>query len=61
MEGLKKLKGFAEELKEKGYTVNVRHNGDAILRMGKEAEPGILSLFGPIEVLDLKAVAKILM
>ncbi|MFQ5888210.1 MAG: hypothetical protein ACE5HY_05890 [Candidatus Hydrothermarchaeales archaeon] len=60
MESLKKLKGFAEELKKKGYTVNISHKGEVILRMGKEAEPGILSLFGPIEVLDLKAVARIL-
>ncbi len=60
MESLKKLKGFAEELKGKGYTVNVRHEGNVILRMGKDADPGILSLFGPIEIKDLKAVAKFL-
>lgn len=60
MEGLKKLKGVAEELKEKGYTVNVRHEGEIILKMGKGAQPGILAVFGPVEVVDLKTVAKIL-
>ncbi len=60
MEGLKKLKGIAGELSEKGYTVNVRHNGDLILRMGKDADPGILGVFGRIEVVDLKTVAKFL-
>ncbi|MFQ6137161.1 MAG: hypothetical protein ACE5PM_08285 [Candidatus Hydrothermarchaeales archaeon] len=60
MERLKSFRKFAEELRDRGYTINILHKGNLVLRMGKDAEPGLLSLFGPIEVKDIKAVARIL-
>jgi hypothetical protein len=56
MEQLRVLKGWAQELERRGYTLNVTREGKPILRLGKEAKPGLLSLLGPIEVKDLKAV-----
>lgn len=60
MEGLKKVKGVAENLKNNGITVNVVYQGKAIFRMGKDAKPGLLGVFGDVEVLDLKKTAEIL-
>jgi hypothetical protein len=60
VEGLKSLKGIAKRLKEDGYTVNISYEDKVILRLGKNARSGLLSLFGPIEVKDLKTVLKIL-
>lgn len=60
MEELKALKGLAVELKDNGYTLNVFHGEKLILRMGKEAKPGLLSVFGPVEVKDLMGVVKLL-
>jgi len=60
VEELKALKGLAVELKDNGYTLNILHGGKLILRMGKEAKPGLLSVFGPVEVKDLVGVVKLL-
>lgn len=60
MEELKALKGLATELKDNGYTLNIFHEGKLILRMGKEAKPGLLSVFGPVEVKDLATMLKFL-
>lgn len=60
MEGLKKVKGVAENLKNNDITVNVVYQGKAIFRMGKDAKPGLLGVFGDVEVLDLKKTAEIL-
>ncbi len=58
MEKLNALVDLAEELKARNITINVSQNGRIILRMGNEADPGILSFFGPVEVRDLRAVLK---
>jgi hypothetical protein len=60
MKELGRLKKLAEELKERGYTVNVMIEGNPVLRIGKEAKPKLLSFFGPIEIKDLKTALKIL-
>jgi hypothetical protein len=58
MEKLSFLVDIAEELKERGITVNVSQNGKMILRMGREADPGVLGFFGPVEIKDLRAVLR---
>jgi len=60
MEKLKALKGLAEELKNQGYTLNILNEGKLILKVGKEAKPGLLFAIGPIEVKDLAGVLKFL-
>ncbi len=60
MEELNALKEIAGDLKEKGYTLNLYKNGKLIIRIGKGARSGLLSLFGPIEVKDLKAILKLI-
>lgn len=50
------LKGLADELKERGYTLNIFEGEKLILKMGAEAKPGLLAVIGPIEVKDLKAL-----
>ncbi len=57
---MKAIKSYAEMLKERGYTLNLLHEGKLLLRLGKEAQPGLLAVFGPVEVRDLKAVIKLL-
>lgn len=59
MERLKTVKRAAEELKAKGITVNVVYKGKAVFRIGADAKPGLLSMFGDVEVLDLKKTAEI--
>jgi hypothetical protein len=59
VEGIKRIKQAAERLKEKDLTVNVIYKGKAAFRIGKEAKPGLLSMFGDVEVLDLKKTAEI--
>lgn len=60
MDKLRALKGFGEDLKARGYTLNVSQNGRIILRIGSEAKPGLLRFLGPIEVKDLRAVLKLI-
>jgi hypothetical protein len=59
MERVKKVKLVAEELKAKDITVNVVYKGKAVFRIGADAKPGLLSMFGDVEVLDLKKTAEI--
>lgn len=59
MEGIKRVKEVGGRLKEKGITVNVIYKGKAVFRIGKEAKPGLLGVFGDVEVLDLKKTAEI--
>lgn len=59
MEGLKKVRNVAEQLKSKGITVNVIYEKNLAFRIGKEAKPGLLALFGDIEIVDLKKTAEI--
>jgi hypothetical protein len=59
MERIKKVKKVAEELKAKDITVNVVYKGKAVFRIGADAKPGLLSMFGDVEVLDLKKTAEI--
>lgn len=58
MEELKALKGVADELKKRGYTLNIFDGENLIVRLGKGAKPGLLSAFGPIEVADLAGILK---
>jgi hypothetical protein len=50
------LKDLARRLEEKGYTLNISSSGKPLLKMGKGANPGLLSVLGPIEVKDLKGI-----
>ncbi|MFQ5800894.1 MAG: hypothetical protein ACE5HH_04150 [Candidatus Hydrothermarchaeales archaeon] len=59
MEGVKRIKDIGEHLKAKGITVNIIYKGKAVFRIGKEAKPGLLGIFGDVEVLDLKKTAEI--
>ncbi len=59
MEGLKRVKEVGRLLKEKGVTVNVIYKGKEVFRIGKEAKPGLLGVFGDVEVMDLKKTAEI--
>jgi len=57
---LESLRELALGLKERGYTLNVLKGGRPILKMGKDARPGLLSFIGPIEVKDLKGILEFL-
>ncbi len=59
MERIKQVKKVAEELKAKEITVNVVYKGKAVFRIGADAKPGLLSMVGDVEVLDLKKTAEI--
>ncbi len=53
MEGLLAL---AKKLEEKGYAIEVVHEGRVILRLGRGARPGLLRALGPVEVRDLRTL-----
>lgn len=60
MEKLRVLTSIAKGLEEGGYTLNVFNGGKVIMRMGKEAKPGLLRAIGPVEVRDLRAILRFL-
>lgn len=60
MKALEGFRALAEGLSEKGCTLNVSYQGKPVLRVGKEAKPGLLALLGPIEVRDLVTLLKLL-
>ncbi len=53
------IKEFAEKLKERGYTLNVYIDGELVLVIGKNAKPGLLGMFAPVEIKNLKKVLEI--
>ncbi len=57
--GMQRLMDLAKELDERGYTVDVFNGSKQILRMGKDAKPGLLGFFGPFQVIDLKTLLKL--
>jgi hypothetical protein len=57
---LESLKQLAKTLEEKGFTLNISRKGKLILKMGKDAKPGLLSFIGPIEIKDLKGILEFL-
>jgi len=59
MEGINKIKGLARDLKDKGLTVNVIYKDKTVFRIGQDAKPGLLGVFGDVEVVDLKKTAEI--
>ncbi len=59
MERIKKVRVLSERLKERELTVNVIYDDGVAFRIGKEARSGLLSLFGDVEVLDLKRTSEI--
>jgi hypothetical protein len=59
MKELEALRGLATRLEQDGYTMNIFEGEKLILKIGAEAKPGLLSVFGPIEVKDLKAILKL--
>lgn len=53
---LGKLRELAKELDEKGYAIEVVHEGKVVLRLGRGANPGLLKALGPVEVTDIRTV-----
>ncbi len=58
--GLRDYVDLAKQLEEKGHTINVFKDDKLVLRLGKGAKPGLLSFFGPVQVLDLKTLTKLM-
>jgi hypothetical protein len=58
MEKLRALTGIAKELEAMGYTLNVFHEDKLIMRIGKEARPGLLRTIGPVEVRDIRSLLR---
>jgi hypothetical protein len=53
---MEKLLELAKRLEEKGYAIEVVHEGRVILKLGKGAKPGLLKALGPVEIKDIRAV-----
>lgn len=53
---MERLLALARKLEEKGYALEVVHEGRVILRLGRGAKPGLLRALGPVEVRDLRAL-----
>lgn len=60
MEKLRTLTDIAKRLEAEGYTLNVLNEDKLIMRIGKEAKPGLLSPFGPVEIRDIRAILRFL-
>ncbi len=58
--GIQSIVEVAKSLEEKEFTLNVFSGDKMVLRLGKDAKPGLLTFLGPIQVTDLKAVTKML-
>ena len=53
---MEKLLALARKLEEKGYAIEVVHEGKVVLKLGRGAKPGLLRALGPVEIRDLRAV-----
>ena len=53
---MERLLAVAKKLEEKGYAIEVVHEGRVILRLGRGAKPGLLRALGPVEVRDLRTL-----
>jgi hypothetical protein len=53
---MERLLALARKLEEKGYALEVVHEGRVILRLGRGAKPGLLRALGPVEVRDLRTL-----
>ena len=60
MEKLRALTDIARDLEARGYTLNVLHEDKLIMRIGKEARPGLLRAIGPVEVRDIRTILRFL-
>ena len=59
---LSQAKSFAKELKRKNTTLEVRLDGETVLRLGEKANPKltkIVTLSSDIEITDLKKLKKL--
>jgi len=57
---MEKLLAVAKKLEEKGYAIEVVHEGKVVLKLGRGAKPGLLRALGPVEIRDLRAVLSFL-
>ncbi|NOZ58530.1 MAG: hypothetical protein GXO66_02985 [Euryarchaeota archaeon] len=53
---MERLLSLAKKLEEKGYAIEVVHEGRVILKLGRGAKPGLLRALGPVEVRDLRTL-----
>ncbi|MFQ5815297.1 MAG: hypothetical protein ACE5G7_02255 [Candidatus Hydrothermarchaeaceae archaeon] len=58
--GIRGLVDLARRLEGKGYTLSVFNGDKLVLRLGKDAKPGILTFLGPVQISDLKTLAKLM-
>ncbi|MEE8168174.1 MAG: hypothetical protein V3T58_04815 [Candidatus Hydrothermarchaeales archaeon] len=58
--GIGSLADAAKSLEDRGYTLDVLNGDKLLLRVGRDARPGLLTFFGPVQVVDLRAVLKLL-
>lgn len=58
--GIRGLADFAKKLEARGYTIDVFNGDKLVLRVGKDAKPGLLAFFGPVQVSDLKTLVKLM-
>ncbi len=58
--GLRDLADVAKKLEAKEYTLDVLDEDKLILRLGRDARPGLLKFFGPIQVVDLKSILRLM-
>ncbi len=53
---MERLLALAKKLEEKGYALEVVHEGRVILKLGRGAKPGLLRALGPVEIRDLRTL-----
>jgi hypothetical protein len=58
--GIRGLVEISKTLEEMGHTVDVYNGEKLVLRLGRDAKPGLLKFLGPIQISDLKTLAKLM-
>ncbi len=57
---LKEQKSFAERLKKDGLTITVSHKGEAALKLGVSANPGLTQLLTFSKAFEIKSMGKLI-
>ncbi len=58
--GIRGFVDLAKRLEEKECTLNVFHKDKMVMCLGKDVKPGLLTFLGPIQVLDLRTLTKLI-
>jgi len=53
------IKDIASQLKQANLTVNIRFEGETVVKVGAETAPFMLGVIGDVEIVDMESAVKL--